>query len=364
MRLQNPLIIGGGPAGSAAAIMLARGGAKPLILERSRETGDALCGGFLSWRTLDSLAALGLDREVLAGHAVAELRLFAGPARAVARLPGPAIGLSRRRMDSLLLDQARHAGARIERGVSVRDYAGKGCANLADGAQMHADSLFLACGKYDLRGLGRPREEGDITLGLRLKLPASPALACLAGGAIELHLFDRGYCGLVLQEDGSGNLCMAVRKTRLGQAGGDPRKLFDQLAKESPAFGERMACAQSGSDIDAISAVPYGWITAETEAGLFRLGDQAAVIPSLAGEGNGIALASGRLAAEAWLNGGADGAAAFQAYFARQARRPVGLATRLWHLAEKPALARFGARLAALAPVIAGHLAGQTRIRS
>ncbi len=363
MRLQDPLIIGGGPAGSAAATILARGGAKPFVLERSRETGDALCGGFLSWRTLETLAALGLGKEALGGHSVSELRLFAGKARATAPLPSPAIGLSRHRMDSLLLAQAESSGARIERGVTVRDFEGAARINLADGTVMEAESIFLACGKYDLRGLGRPREDEDITLGLRLKLPPSMALTKLAGGAIELHLFDRGYCGLVLQEDGSGNLCMAVRKSRLGEAGGDPRALFDQLGSESPAFGERIALADSSVIIDAISAIPYGWITSETQTGLFRLGDQAAVIPSLAGEGNGIALASGRIAAETWLSGGAGAALAFQARFARQASRPVGLATRLWHLAEKPALARLGTRLAALAPALAGHLAGQTRIR-
>jgi menaquinone-9 beta-reductase len=78
MRRSHPIIIGAGPAGAAAAIMLARGGAKPLILERQRETGDALCGGFLSWRTLNTLQILGVDPATLGSHAVTRLRLFAG----------------------------------------------------------------------------------------------------------------------------------------------------------------------------------------------------------------------------------------------------------------------------------------------
>src|SRR5262249_11943500 len=60
MRRTAALILGGGPAGAAAAIRLAEQGLRPLVIERNRETGDALCGGFLSWRTLESLARLGV----------------------------------------------------------------------------------------------------------------------------------------------------------------------------------------------------------------------------------------------------------------------------------------------------------------
>ena len=60
------LIVGGGPAGSAAAITLARGGHAPLLVERTRETADALCGGFISWRTIDSLERLGIDPDAVA----------------------------------------------------------------------------------------------------------------------------------------------------------------------------------------------------------------------------------------------------------------------------------------------------------
>ena len=60
--MSDAVVVGAGPAGSAAAIGLARAGAGVLLLERTRETGDALCGGFLSWRTLARLDALGIDR--------------------------------------------------------------------------------------------------------------------------------------------------------------------------------------------------------------------------------------------------------------------------------------------------------------
>lgn len=360
MRRKDPLIIGGGPAGSAAAIMLARGGARPLIIERTRETGDAICGGFVSWRTLASLETLGLGLKDLAGHGVNQLRLFSGRHNARAPLPKPAIGISRRRLDSLLLERAIAAGAGVERGVAIREINATGEARTADGATLFGESLFVATGKYDVRGATRARPE-NATFGLRMLLPSHPSLAAMIGDAIELHLFAGGYCGVMINENGETNLCMAVRKARLSAASGDVSALLAALGAENPALGARLGFA-SCSRIDAISAVPYGWIARETSAGLFRLGDQAAVIPSLAGEGNGIALASGIAAAKAWAAGQAAAAPAFQTQFASAAARPVGLAMRLWKAGETRWSARLATAVVRRFPAIAAHLAGITRI--
>jgi menaquinone-9 beta-reductase len=360
MRRSDPLILGGGPAGSAAAIMLARGGAKPLILERNLETGDAICGGFISWQTLATLETLGLSFDDLRGHRVTQLRLFTAKRSASAPLPKPAIGLSRRRLDTLLLARALEEGASIERGVTVREISANGEIRTGDGESIAADSIFLATGKHDVRGAARPRSD-QITLGLRLMLPAHPAMTALVGDSIELHLFEGGYCGVMINENGAGNLCMAVRKSRLSAAGGDINVLIAQLGAENPALGERISFAGS-APVDAISAVPYGWIAQETQAGLFRLGDQAAVIPSLAGEGNGIALASGIAAAKALADGST--AATYQAQFAKAAAKPVTTAMRLWEMGERPFAAGLATRLMRLFPKMAGHFAGLTRIDS
>lgn len=351
------MIAGGGPAGSAAAITLAAAGVRPVVLERQRETGDALCGGFLSWRTLETLERLGLDLP--AGHTIDRMRLFAGKRRSEASLPRPALGVSRRRLDTLLLERADRLGAGIERGVTVRQWA-DGAAFLGDGGILHPETLFLATGKHDLRGLARARQEdGQQTIGLRILLSPHPALGRLVGGAIELHLFEQGYCGIVLQEGGRGNLCLAVRKARLARSGSDPDRLLADWAAESPAFGERLGFREAGCD--AIGAIPYGWIAGDGMPGIFRLGDQAAVIPSLAGEGNGIALASGIMAAKAWLAG--EKAQDFQTRLAGKTTRPVRLALRLWNWGEQPGAAQFLVQAMRAAPWMAGRLAEWTRIR-
>lgn len=363
--MTDAVVVGAGPAGSAAAIGLARAGAQILMIERARETGDALCGGFLSWQTLKRLDALGIDRALLGGQAVRRVRLFAGHRQSETALPGAAMGVSRRTLDSAMQDAAVAAGAGIERGVHATAIEG-GTLQMRDGAALTATAIFLAAGKHGFRGF--PREPAgwqrrDPAMGLRLRLPAHPALDRLVGDAVELHLFDRGYAGLVRQEDGSGNLCLAVHKSRLDDAGGDPAALLRTLGDALPHLGERLAHADWSRGIDAIGHVPYGWRTGETAPGLFRLGDQAGVIPSLAGEGMGLAVASAAAAVTAWRRGGAAAAPAFQRAFAARMTRPFALADLVWRLGENPRTAGPMTAAASLFPSLVRITSRTTRIR-
>jgi flavin-dependent dehydrogenase len=331
-----------------AAIVLARAGAAPILMDRDSVVGDALCGGFLSWRTAQRLRQVGVGPIDLGAHPVGTLALLGGGREATAPLPETGFGLSRRALDSALRRCAVRDGARlvIERARSVSPGVVEG-----ETRTWAAETIFLASGKHDVRGAARPRVAADPALGLRIRLPASPPLTALLRGRIELHLFTGGYAGIVLQEDGSANVCLALRKSLLADAGGDPRGLLNRLADEHPQFARRMAHAAADLPIDTVGAVPYGYIARSTQAGLYRLGDQAAVIPSMAGEGMAIAMASGAAAAEAWLAG--TGAERFQRGFARRALRPVRTAQAIWHVAESRrgpgALTRMAAAMPALA---------------
>lgn len=362
MRRTPALIVGGGPAGATLAIRLARMGMPHLLIERSRETPDALCGGFLSWHMLAMLERLGIPGETLNADVVTRVRLVTWDGVAEAPLPMPARGVSRRRLDTILLAAAANAGAVIERGIGVRAVA-DGVARLDDGACIASEALFLASGKHDTRGLARPTEARgeDPTLGLRVRLAPGRALDRLVGDAIELHLTRGGYAGLVRQEDGSGNLCMAVRRSRLQEAG-TPERLLGALAGELPALGDRLALRVSGAPADAVANVPYGWRATSSTPGVFRLGDQAGVIPSLAGEGMAIAVASALAAADAYRAGGPEAAPLFQGQFAARLQRPIGIAAAAWRAGERPWLAALAVRLARLSPVLLPLLARATRV--
>ena len=355
--MMQPVVLGAGPAGSMAAITLARGGAAPLLLDRDAEIGDALCGGFLSWRTAERIRAVGVGPMQLGAHPVDTLVLVAGRSEATATLPSAGFGLSRRSFDTALRRRAVADGARlvIDRARSVS--AGM---VVAENGEYPSDAIFLASGKHDVRGMVRPRADEDPALGLRIRVPAHERLRARLKNRIELHLFRGGYAGIVLQEDGSANVCLALRKSLLGEAGGDPRALIDRLGREHPRFGDRIQYAPVNAPVDTVGSVPYGFVARTTDEGVYRVGDQAAVIPSLAGEGMAIAMASGVMAAEAMLAG--HGAREFQPRFAAQAERPVRIAHLIWRIAEKPPGAHLLAGLTRSLPSLARAAMALTRI--
>jgi menaquinone-9 beta-reductase len=354
-----PLILGAGPAGCAAAIALAEAGAAPVLLDRDAQVRDQLCGGFLSWRTAASLRELGTDPTSLGARTIETLALFAGNREVALALPAPAFGLSRGALDAALRRRAVSAGARLEidsaRGI-------EGTTVLGRAREWRGGALFLATGKHDVRGLPRQRRWRDPALGVRLRLPPTPSRETLLAGRIELHLFVGGYAGIVMQEDGSANVCLAVRKSLLACSAGDPARLLEDLAEAHPAFARRLGEDWRAGPTETIGAVPYGWIARDASPGLFRLGDQAAVIPSLAGEGISIALVSGAMAARHWLARGAQGAPSYQRELASRVAGPMRAAGAARSLAESRLGAAAGFAVARAVPAAVRWLMQASRI--
>ena len=355
MRRTAALIVGGGPAGSAAAITLARGHAMPVLVERSAGERDVVCGGFLAWDALAALHRLGLDPVSLGARPIHRLRLVSGDRTIELPLPKPAAGLSRRRLDSALLDMAEQAGAVVLRGRTARGAQGR-IVRLDEGEEIEADALFLATGKHELRGAAREIGDRPVSVGLRATLPASAGLAEALTGTIELHLYDGGYAGLLLQEDHSVNLCLTVSRERMA---GGTEALLAELEHEAPQLIGRIGA--EAPSWDAVAGIPYGWRALATDPGVYRIGDQAAVIASLVGDGIAVALASGMQAAQACLLGGGSGARIYQRAFAARARRPVAIAELLRQMAAHKLRRKLMMRLAGV-PGLAGAATRLTRI--
>ncbi|ARS28136.1 NAD(P)/FAD-dependent oxidoreductase [Sphingomonas sp. KC8] len=338
MRRTDALIVGGGPAGCAVAIALAKTGVRPLLIERHTAPQQIVCGGFLGHDAITELAALGIDTAALGARPIQRVRLCVGTRIAESALPFAAAGLSRVTLDAALRARAVESGAIVEIGRAARALdpgdGRHGVIRLDDGATMGADAIFLATGKHDLRGAARPRDAlgADPAVGLRTRLAPTPALAAALTGVIELHAFDRGYAGLLLQDDGSANLCLSVARSRLLESGGNPTALTAALIAESPHLARRLAAAAAIADWQAVSNIPYNWCASGLNETLYRVGDQAAVIASLAGDGIAIAIASGRAAAAAWRAG--ETPARHASAFATRARRPLAIAGAIRSLAE------------------------------
>ncbi|ANI79054.1 NAD(P)/FAD-dependent oxidoreductase [Sphingobium sp. EP60837] len=356
----STLIIGGGPAGSAAAITLARAGMTPHLVERQSTPQNGVCGGFLGWDAIAALEELGIDPWSLGAHRITGFRLVSSSRCVEAVLPGIAAGVSRRTLDSALIEAAATAGAVVSRGRTARavDPLTRNV-RFDDGETLTAEALFLGVGKHELRGMARDFSVSSV--GLRTTLPASSALHDALAHRVELHLFNDGYAGLLLQEDGSVNLCLSVSRARLAAAGNVPA-LLEQLKREAPLLAERLSSTPP-AHFDAIAGVPYGWRAQASHHGIFRIGDQSAVIASLAGDGIAIALTSGTSAAKALLASGPEAAPAWQRKWRRECSRPVDVAETLRQGAAAPLTRSALMTLLHLAPRLGTGAAALTRVR-
>jgi len=315
-------------------------------MERTAGPHDKVCGDFLGGTALAALADLGVDAAALGGAPIGRVRLIAGARMVEAPLPFPAYGLSRRVLDEALLGVAAAAGTRVRRGAAARRL------DLGTGAR----TVLLATGKHDLRGAARP-SHGRGAVGLKMYLDLVPDQAGALAGAVELVLLPGGYAGLQLVEARRAALC--VMRHHVGDTG----RLLADLAAASPHLRRRLEGARPiGERALAVAGVPYGHLhdPAPTDPPwLFRLGDQAAVIPSLTGEGIAIALGSGALAATCLLEG-ADSAAYHRRLRAR-VRQPMRVAVGIHRLACVASAQPWLLRACQLWPAIIGFTATRTR---
>lgn len=355
------LVVGGGPAGSSLAILLARAGETVVLVERETGAHHKVCGEFISGEAAGYLQNLGLDLPVLGAVPIRKVRLAARGRPTEAALPFPAFSLSRFRLDEALLVQAAAAGVEVRRGIRTKalERSTDGWrAVLGDGSAIEAGSAFLATGKHDLKGRRRPEGLHGSLVGFKLHLRLDPLQARALAETVELHLFPGGYAGLEPIEDGLANLCLVVEQDALAK-GGFP-VLIEAVRAACPRLGERLTLSQAlWPKPLAISAIPYGHV-ARAEDGLWRLGDQAAVIPSFAGDGLSIALHSAHAAAAAHLAG--EAAQVFQSRLAAELGPRVKGAARLSRLLVQAWAQPLAMGLTRLRPQLLPAAAAITRI--
>ena len=234
------IVVGGGPAGASTAWHLAREGVAVTVLDRARFPREKACAEYLSpeasrllakMDALDALEAGGAAQ--LSGMTVRapsgdEIRGEFAAAHGFAGFRDRGLGIRRTRLDPLLLDRARTAGAEVREGVRVtdvlRDGAGgvTGVRVLHDGREevLRAD---LVVGADGLRSVVARR----LGLARRGRLPRRLALVMHVRGALgigergEMHVERDGYCGIADVGGGETNVSLVVPATYAGEISGD-----------------------------------------------------------------------------------------------------------------------------------------------
>ncbi len=367
----DAVIIGGGLAGCAAAIHLARDGRRVLLLEKQRYPVHKLCGEFLSVEVQEMFERLSVLEAVLeaGAHPITEARVTTvGGAVFESPLPGTALGLTRFTLDRLLFERARAVGAEALDGTPVGAVAG----SLDDGFVVEAAGATytarLVLGAYGKRGLLDRKLDRPF---LSRKSPFVAFKAHYEGvqlpGRIELHAFPGGYCGLSHVEDGRVNACWIGHERALKDAGGHPEGMIAHSLMQNPALAQRFGAMRRVSDrfiaVSQVTLTPKGAFAGD----VCMIGDTAGMIAPMCGDGMAMALHGAEQAAPlaaAFLDG-ALAADAFRTAHARSWRRTFGARMRLgrWmhHGYSRPALADAGVRLCRAVPGLGRWLIRKTR---
>jgi menaquinone-9 beta-reductase len=305
----DALVIGGGPGGAAAALHLSAAGCGVVLCERQAEPHGQVCGEFISSGAAAELVDLGLAPAALGAAEITRTRIVARDVRAEAHLPFSAYGLSRASLDGRLLQRAAWRGVEMRLGVGVRAlerHGGGWRAAFGDGRRIDAPAVVLATGKHELRGHQRTANGAGAQIGFKMHWRLSPDQDEALGNRVELYLYDGGYVGLQRVEQGVANLCLVIAADTYRSAGASWPAALAHLRTLVPALDVRLRGARPlGGRPSSVARMPYGYLCPAGDCvdGLYRIGDQFAVIPSFTGEGIALALRTARLAAEAVLAG-------------------------------------------------------------
>jgi 2-polyprenyl-6-methoxyphenol hydroxylase-like FAD-dependent oxidoreductase len=266
------LVLGGGPAGSTAALLLARAGWSVAIVEKSAFPRRKVCGEFLSATNLPLLRELGLAESFLsvAGPEVRRVAIFAGNHTIASDMPrldrnryGWGHALGREQLDTMLLQQASANGATV-----LQPYAASGLRrsndlfecelNGRDSRVVRARIAIAAHGSWDVghlptqpsRQIVRPSD----LLGFKVRLLDTR----LQPGMMPLITFPDGYGGMVHTDAGAVSLSCCIRRDRLERC----RREYPGRAGEAVLAHVTRHCAGVRDALLHASVEPNSWRSA------------------------------------------------------------------------------------------------------
>src|ERR1700681_2617302 len=365
--MDDVLIVGAGPAGSVAATVLARAGARVRMVDRATFPRDKLCGDTLNPGTLMLLARLRLSAAVehLGLRLDGMLVTGEGGVAIEGRYPDVLHGrsISRRELDCALLDEAVVAGANFEAGVAVREaiVSERAGARVVEGVMAGAGGFLRPLrARVTIAADGR---RSTLAFGLGLARPpprprrwAIGAYVEQAGGMSawgEMHIRRGRYIGVAPVPGNIANVCL-VQPSGAGDADlRDPEHaLFRGLAAD-PVLRDRFASARLLRPPIVLGPLAVD-VTGGAVDGLILAGDAAGFIDPMTGDGLRFAVRGGELAALAALRALANGWTGVHARLAHERRHEFATKWRfnrtLRTLVSFPAAVRVGEAVALVAP--------------
>jgi len=307
--VRDVVVVGGGPAGTATAVMLKQRGHDVLILDEARFPRDKVCGEGVSPEAWRLLADLGVDGAVraLAPHPLRGMAVtapdgtcFRGDYRGA---PRPGFAVQRERFDRVLLERAREAGVEVREGMRATGLLrragaveGVTAVNGRGPESLRARLVVGADGRRSVvaRRLGLLREHPRLRkFAVRGYWEGMQGLEERG----EMHGGGGGYCGVAPLSPTRANVTFVLDRREMLAAAGDLEAFYRRVLQRWPRIAERLETAALLSPPRAVG--PLALEASRVSApGALLVGDAAGFYDPFTGEGVTLALRSAELAAE------------------------------------------------------------------
>lgn len=349
-------VIGGGPAGSSAAITARKLGFEVVLLESGSFPRHKVCGEFVSAESLDLLGTLfGAGSLIEHSQRISKARIFVDGSQAEFPIIPPAASLTRFDLDLALWQAASDAGCCARSGVRVKSVRSEKSfvLDVGDGA-LTARAVINASGRWS--NLSPERAVGaEQWIGVKGHFYDPHA-----SDSCDLYFFAGGYCGVQPLGNRLVNAAAMV-KPQVARTLSDVLTLNPELRMRSQCWTAAMP---------PVSTAPLFFRAPKTSYnGMFLVGDAAAFLDPFAGDGISIALHSGRLAALAvapYLRGASPLQASIDSYDReyRQLIQPaLNSARRFRALTGLPRILRSTVVSLMKIPAIGHAVVSSTRVR-
>jgi menaquinone-9 beta-reductase len=296
----DAIVVGGGPAGSVTARLLAERGHHVLLLDKARFPRHKACSEYVNPAGARLLAEMGLesDLQALGAHYMEAMLIHAPGGHhfladfGVTEPGSAAIGLSRYRLDSLLLDRARVAGVEVREGAHVRSVLvangcvqGVECSKNGVPTTLRAPLTIGADGRHGIvsRALG---------LDIPLQWPRRTGLVAHYRGVTglgawgEIHVAPRkrGYVGLAPLEGGLTNVAFVSTSESVANRSGSLEAFFEESLAGIPAIASRLTGAERVGGIRGVGSMAHRARRVSGD-GFALVGDAASFLDPFTGEG-------------------------------------------------------------------------------
>ena len=304
--LHDAVVIGAGPAGSAAARLLAEAGWQVALVEKTQFPRRKVCGEFISATSMPVLQACGVAAPFIAeaGSPVTRLGISAGNsilAQGSARVWGRALG--REHLDLMLRDAAVAAGAELHQPAEVMGLThddGITTCTLDDGRRLAARTVIAACGSWNAKGPFAVASAAPHRSDL-FAFKAHFTGAALPAGLMPLLAFPGGYGGLVESDKGRTSLSCCIRRdvlarVRARHGGKAGAAVLAHILDTTRGAREALQAATLEGGFLSTGPIQPG-IRAPQQGGLFFTGNIAGEAHPVIAEGISMAIQSSALLA-------------------------------------------------------------------